>query len=136
MQRLPIGVIGASGYSGIEATRILAAHPHAELRLVASDRWQGDTVARRAGVVSAAGGLRYAPQEKAIELARECAAVLLATPAEASLELAPRLLDAGVRVIDLSGAFRLRDAALYPKFYGFTHARPDLLSEAVYGLPE
>src|SRR5206468_5852817 len=60
----------------------------------------------------------------------------LATPAEASLQFAPALLDAGVRVIDLSGAFRLRDAALYPKFYGFAHPRPDLLAEAFYGLPE
>jgi len=59
-----------------------------------------------------------------------------ATPPQAWLELAPGLLDAGVKVIDLSGAFRLRDAALYDKFYGFRHPRPDLLAEAFYGLPE
>src|SRR3954471_16750310 len=136
MQTVPVGIIGASGYSGLEASRILALHPRVELRLLASDKWTGDTTARRAGLPGAAGKLKYAPLAKAAELAKECAAVLLATPAEASLELVPRLLEAGVRVIDLSGAFRLRDAALYPKFYGFTHPRPDLLAEASYGLPE
>ncbi len=136
MQRVPVGIIGASGYSGLEASRILALHPRVELKLLASDKWTGETAARRAGLPGGAGKLKYAPLDKAAELARECAAVLLATPAEASLELAPRVLDAGARVIDLSGAFRLRDAALYPKFYGFAHARPDLLAEAVYGLPE
>jgi N-acetyl-gamma-glutamyl-phosphate reductase len=136
MQTVPVGVIGASGYSGLELSRILALHPHVELKLLGSDKWTGDTAARRAGLAGAAGKLKYAPQEKCAELARECALVFLATPAEASLELAPRLLDAGVRAIDLSGAFRLREPALYPKFYGFEHPRPDLLSEAFYGLPE
>ena len=136
MQTLPIGIIGASGYSGLEASRILALHPHVELKLLGSDKWAGETAARRAGLPGAAGKLRYAPQDQLAALSRECAAVLLATPAETSLQLAPALLAAGVRVIDLSGAFRLRDAGLYPKFYGFAHPRPDLLSEAVYGLPE
>jgi N-acetyl-gamma-glutamyl-phosphate reductase len=136
MQSVPVGIVGASGYSGLELSRILAFHPHAELKLLGSDKWAGETAARRAGLSGAAGKLKYAPQDKCAELARECAAVLLATPAEASLELAPRMLDAGVRVIDLSGAFRLRDPALYRKYYGFEHPRPDLLSEAFYGLPE
>lgn len=136
MQRAPVGIIGASGYSGLEASRILALHPHVELRLLGSDKWTGETAARRAGLPGAAGSLRYSPQEKSAQLARECAAVLLATPAEASLALAPQLLDAGVRVIDLSGAFRLRDAGLYKKYYGFEHPRPALLSEAFYAIPE
>jgi N-acetyl-gamma-glutamyl-phosphate reductase len=136
MQRAPVGIIGASGYSGLEASRILALHPHVELRLLGSDKWTGETAARRAGLPGAAGSLRYSAQEKSAELARECAAVLLATPAEASLALAPQLLDAGVRVIDLSGAFRLRDAGLYKKYYGFEHPRPALLSEAFYAIPE
>ena len=71
-----------------------------------------------------------------VPLARECAAVLLATPAEGSLKLAPILHALGVKVIDLSGAFRLRDASLYPKHYGFEHTHLQLLSEAFYGLPE
>src|SRR6266849_10912861 len=136
MQRIPIAVLGASGYSGIEATRILAQHPHADLRVVASDRWQGDTVEKRAGVRGAAGRLRYAPQERAAELARECGAALLCTPVDASLQLAPALLAAGLKVVDLSGAFRLPDAGAFRAAYGLDHPHPDLLRESVYGLPE
>ncbi len=134
MQPLPIGVIGASGYAGVEATRILALHPRVELRLAASDRWQGESLLQRTGL--ACGGLRYAPQDRAESLARECSVVFLATPAEVSLKLAPPLLAAGVRVIDLSGAFRLRDTAAFRKHYGLEHPNPELLPEAVYGLPE
>ena len=134
MQTLSVGVIGASGYAGIEATRILALHPRVELRLAASDRWQGEPLSQRTGL--ACGGLRYAPQDRAEGLARECSVVLLATPSEVSLRLAPPLLAAGVRVIDLSGAFRLRDPAAFRQHYGLEHPHPALLSEAIYGLPE
>ena len=131
-----MGIIGASGYSGLEATRILAFHPHVELRLCASDRWQGETVGSHTGLSGAVGKLKYSTQDQAEELAAECAVVLLATPAEASLELAPRLLKAGVQVIDLSGAFRLRDTAAFERYYGLAHPHPELLARAVYGLPE
>lgn len=136
MQTVPIGIVGASGYSGLEASRILACHPQVELKLLGSDKWAGETASRRAGLPGAAGKLKYAPQDQIVPLARECAAVLLATPAEGSLQLAPILHALGVKVIDLSGAFRLRDAGLYPKHYAFEHTRRDLLSEAFYGLPE
>lgn len=102
-----VAIVGASGYSGIELTRLLEAHPNIEV--VATGR-------------------------EAIEA--DCDVAMLATPAEVSHEIAPQLLAKGRRVVDLSGAFRLRDAALYPKFYGFEHRHPELLAEAVYGLPE
>ena len=136
MQAKPVGIVGASGYSGIEATRILAAHPRLELKFVTSDRWQGSTVADRLGINSSAGRLSYQELERSESLAKECAAVLLATPAESSLELAPRLVRAGVKTIDLSGAFRLKDAAAYPTFYKFVHSAPKALADAAYGLPE
>src|SRR5438132_1730777 len=136
VQRVPIAVLGASGYSGVEAARILAQHPLADLRVVASDRWQGETVEKRAGIRGPPGQLRYASQERAAELARECAAALLCTPVDASLDLAPRLLAAGVKVVDLSGAFRLRDAAAFRSAYGLEHPHPELLAESSYGLPE
>ncbi|WP_257446474.1 N-acetyl-gamma-glutamyl-phosphate reductase [Archangium lipolyticum] len=136
MHKTVIGIIGASGYSGVEATHILAAHEKVELRLVTSDRWQGEAVGRRLGIMGPLGQLRYAPLDKSVELARECEVVFLATPAESSLHLVPQLLAAGVRVIDLSGAFRLQDTATYPAFYNFTHSSPELLGQAVYGLPE
>src|ERR671936_336144 len=136
MQRTPIAVLGASGYSGIEATRILAQHPRAELRVLGSDRWQGDTAERRIGLSGSTGKLRYVSPERAVELARDCAAALLCTPVDASLQLAPALLQAGVKVIDLSGAFRLRDPAAFRAAYGLEHPHPQLLGESVYGLPE
>jgi len=136
MERTPIAVLGASGYSGVEATRILAQHPRAELRVVSSDRWQGDTVEKRAGIRGVAGRLRYAPPERAAELARECAAALLCTPVDASLQFAPALLAAGLKVVDLSGAFRLADPAAFRAAYGLEHPHAGLLREAVYGLPE
>jgi N-acetyl-gamma-glutamyl-phosphate reductase len=136
MQKAPVAVLGASGYSGIEATRILAQHPRAEVRVVGSDRWQGDTVEKRIGRAGSASKLKYAPPDRAAELARECAAVLLCTPVDASLQLAPPLLAAGVKVIDLSGAFRLRDAEAFRAAYGLEHPYPELLRGSAYGLPE
>jgi N-acetyl-gamma-glutamyl-phosphate reductase len=136
MQTAPVGIVGASGYSGIELSRILASHPHVELRLLGSDKWAGETAARKTGLFGAAGKIKYAPQDQVVQLARECAAVFLATPADGSLKLAPILLALGVKVIDLSGAFRLKDAAAYPRHYGFEHTHTSLLSQAFYGLPE
>lgn len=136
MHNLTVGIVGASGYSGLELTRLLANHPGVQLRFATSDRWLGETLGKRAGVDGPTGALTYVKQSDAEALARECAVVFLATPAEASLELAPKLLATGCRVIDLSGAFRLQSAEAYPKHYGFTHRAPDLLAQAVYGLPE
>jgi len=134
--RHAVGVIGASGYSGVELTRILANHPNVELKLLASDRWVGETVEKRLQLDGALGRLRYSPLANADAFVGGLDVVLLATPAEASLELAPKLLARGVKVVDLSGAFRLTDAALYPAHYGFTHGHANLLGEAVYGQPE
>src|SRR6185312_10710438 len=134
--RHAVGVIGASGYSGVELTRILSNNPNLELKLLASDRWVGETVEKRLQLDGALGRLRYAPLANADAFAGGLDLVLLATPAEASLELAPKLLARGVKVVDLSGAFRLTDAALYPAHYGFAHTSRNLLGEAIYGQPE
>lgn len=136
MHKYEIGIVGASGYAGIELCRVLAAHPGVAVRFVASDRWEQATVRARTGITGAVGALSYVPSGKVRELAEGCAAVLLATPAEASLELAPALVERGMKVIDLSGAFRLADASAYPRHYGFEHPSPALLPLATYGLPE
>jgi N-acetyl-gamma-glutamyl-phosphate reductase len=132
MQR-QIAILGASGYTGVELTRLVAQHPQLVLQVAGSDRWAGEAVAARAGVASA---VSYTEPGRALELARECAAVLLATPAEVSHELVPQLADGTRVVIDLSGAFRLRDAAAYPRHYNFEHRHPALLADAVYSVPE
>ncbi len=131
-----IGLIGASGYSGVQATRILASHPRASLAFAASDRWKGRGLKDKIDHTGRSGGLTFCGMDEVIERSKGCAAVLLATPAEVSLEWAPRLLELGVKVVDLSGAFRLKDPALYRRFYNFVHPQPALLDLAVYGLPE
>src|SRR5688572_9383975 len=127
MQRR-VAVIGASGYTGVELTRLLVAHPNVELAVASSDRWVGEAIESKVGSPSA---LRYVTNEDAVAHAASCDVVLLATPAEASHALVPKLLAAGSRVIDLSGAYRLRDAAQYPKFYKFEHQHAELLKGAV-----
>ncbi|MFM9146346.1 MAG: Gfo/Idh/MocA family oxidoreductase, partial [Phycisphaerales bacterium] len=137
-----IAIVGAPGYTGAELASILASHPAAELvGLFGSDRraatdaaaeTMADLFPRLAGVVD----LPVRAGDAASILACAPDAVFLATPHEASERLAPALLEAGVVVFDLSAAFRLRDASLYPRHYGFEHAHAPLLGEAVYGLPE
>jgi N-acetyl-gamma-glutamyl-phosphate reductase len=129
-----VAVIGASGYSGLELTRILSRHPRVRLVAVTSDRWAGERVSARLPLEGAVGALAYLPLSQSHAVDAELA--FLATPAEVSLELAPRLLARGVKVVDLSGAFRLVDPRAYPPWYGFEHTAVPLLAEAAYGLPE
>ena len=129
--RKSVAVVGATGYSGSELTAILARHPHARVAgLFASSG------SKPAPVSPSYPDLVAEPFsiDKLLDAAPEIA--FLATPNEVSAELAPKLIDAKIRVIDLSGAFRLRDPQLYPTWYGFAHERPELLAEAVYGLTE
>lgn len=130
----PVAVVGASGYSGLELTRLAARHPELRIASLFSDRWAGEAAADRLPLPAPAASLRYSALADAPGLDAEIA--FLATPAEVSLELAPKLLARGVRVVDLSGAFRLEDAGLYPKWYGFEHGARAELAEARYGLPE
>ena len=134
MHTVSAAVIGASGYSGLELTRILARHPHVRVTAVTSDRWAGERVSARLPLDGAVGALAYLPLADSHAVEAEVA--FLATPAEVSLELAPRLLARGIQVVDLSGAFRLLDLAAYPPWYGFAHTAPEWVAEARYGLPE
>jgi N-acetyl-gamma-glutamyl-phosphate reductase len=127
-----VAVLGASGYTGVELTKLLDSHPHVDLAVASSDRWVGETLAARVGVQT---DLRYAALDAAIDAAKGCDVALLATPAEASHELVAKLVP-HTRVIDLSGAYRLKDPARHEKYYGFKHAHTGLVKEAVYGLPE
>jgi N-acetyl-gamma-glutamyl-phosphate reductase len=109
-----VAIAGATGYAGAELEKILSRHKHAEV-----------VAAFSSGSFSLEALFAATPD-----------LVFLATPNEVSAELVPAILDAGIKVIDLSGAFRLGEPSLYPSWYGFTHTRPELLGEAVYGLPE
>jgi len=130
MNGAAVGIFGASGYAGMELTRILVRHPGVRIAFIASDKWAGSTAADRLGPDCAPAG-NYVRAEDAEGIA--CDVALLATPAEASLRLAPRLLERGCRVVDLSGAFRLEDAGAFERHYG---QAPAPRGPGLYGLPE
>jgi len=131
MNKYKAGVVGFSGYSGAELVRLLGSHPNVEPVLL---EHRQDPGGRPAPVNHPQ--LRRAPSSPDSVGDEGLAVVFLATPPEVSMDLAPGLLDAGAKVIDLSGAFRLRDAATYARWYKQEHTAPQLLGEAVYGLPE
>jgi N-acetyl-gamma-glutamyl-phosphate reductase len=117
------------------AARLLLGHPFVELAFCTSDKWAGEEVGARVGMPDP---LRrtFVANGRAIEVSEGCSHVLLATSAEVSLDLAPKLRARGVSVIDLSGAFRLRDVAAYPHWYKFEHHAPEHIAASHYGLPE
>jgi N-acetyl-gamma-glutamyl-phosphate reductase len=127
----PVGIVGFRGYSGLELRRILKNHSGVEPYLLE----------HRSDAEPTHGPLGRTP-EKRIPASAEAAKaeglalVFLATPPEVSLELAPSFLDAGIKVVDLSGAFRLRDSETYRRWYKAEHTAPQLFAEAAYGLPE
>ncbi|HXT98738.1 MAG TPA: N-acetyl-gamma-glutamyl-phosphate reductase [Polyangia bacterium] len=131
------GIVGVSGYSGMELARILAGHPGFSLALAVSDKWAGDLLGDRLPFGGPSANVRIRPQAEAAAATTMAGLdlVFLCTPAEASLALAGPALEAGARVVDLSGAFRLA-ADEYPRWYGFAHPRPDLLKLACYAMPE
>jgi N-acetyl-gamma-glutamyl-phosphate reductase len=134
MHKHTVAIVGASGYAGLELTRILARHPAARVTALYSDRWSEEHAGDRLPLLGELAKLAYRPLAEGHHADAEI--VFLATPAEVSAELAPRLLAKGGRVVDLSGAYRLLDTAAYPPWYGFDHPAPHLLADARYGLPE
>ncbi len=133
-------IVGASGYSGIELATVFLRHPHAEIvGLFGSSRRAEGAAPSIADLAPSLRGrldLRVSPIDAGTLGGPKPDGVFLCTPHEASLELVPEMRRRGLIVFDLSAAFRLKDRTLYPKHYGFEHTEPDLLSEAVYGLPE
>lgn len=137
--KVKVAVVGASGYSGMELLRYLFVHPHAELVAVTSRSLAGKALVSefpRFRNVGNANALSFtAPDAQAMHDAGAQIA-FLALPHGVSVEYAKPLLDLGIKVIDLSADFRLRDAAVYKEFYQHEHPAPELLAEAVYALPE
>ena len=133
--RIRAGIVGVSGYSGMELARILAVHPAFSLTVVTTDKWQGKRLGQFVAVGGPAAGLTCLSHAEGKGSFGSLDVVFFCTPAEASVTLAPIALAAGTRVVDLSGAFRL-GAEEYPSWYGFEHGQPELLREAVYSMPE
>lgn len=126
-----VGIVGFRGYSGAELVRMLARHPHLEPVLL-EHRQDGDSAVGPIGVQ----GPKRAPATLDAMAGAGIVAVFLATPPEVSMELTPGLLERGVKVVDLSGAFRLGTAAAYKHWYKEDHRAPAALAEAIYSIPE
>ena len=138
MNRIQTAIVGASGYTGMELLRLLLTHPSVELTAVTSRQEAGKalgTVFPRFQKAAGAELIFIEPDPDAIA-ATGVKVAFLALPHGVAAEIARALLERGLRVIDLSADFRLKDAAVYEEFYGHPHPAPDLLDEAVYGLPE
>jgi len=131
---IKVGIVGGTGYTGVELLRLLAAHPEVEIVVITSRAEAGGAVADVFSNLRGKIGLRFAEPDTAV--LRACDAIFFATPNGTAMGMVPELLDAGVRVIDLAADFRLKDAAQWKEWYGITHTCPHLLKEAVYGLPE
>lgn len=131
---IKVGVVGGTGYTGVELLRLLARHPEVELTAITSRGDAGTAVADMFPSLRGRISLRFvAPQDAALE---RCDVVFFATPNGIAMQQAAALVGAGVRVIDLAADFRIRDVAEWQKWYGMEHAAPELVAEAVYGLPE
>jgi N-acetyl-gamma-glutamyl-phosphate reductase len=130
-----VGIIGASGFTGAELLRLAAQHPDFEVVYATGDT-QAGTPAKALYPSLAAAYPELTFESFALDRAVGLDLVFLGLPHEASLALAPDLVGRVGCVVDLSAAYRLKDASLYPQWYGFTHDQPELLAEAVYGLPE
>lgn len=130
-----VGIVGASGYTGAELLRLCANHPAMQVVLATGDTQAGTPVADLYPSLGAHyGDLAFEPFE--VERVEGLDLVFLGVPHEAALELAPQLVGRVGCVVDLSAAYRLKQADLYPRWYGFEHDQPELLAQAVYGLPE
>lgn len=128
------GIVGGTGYTGVELLRLLAQHPQVELHAITSRGDAGNSVADMFPSLRGRVGLSFVDPKMAG--LGNCDVVFFATPNGIAMGQTRALLDAGVRVIDLAADFRLRDHAEWEKWYGMTHAAPELIAEAVYGLPE
>ena len=133
--KIRAAVIGGTGQVGESLLRILIRHPNVEIAVITSDHASGkpvsDSLPALRGIVDT-----LTVETDAGQIARQCDVAFCAKKAAFSMEIAPKLLDAGVRFIDVGGEFRFKDKAIYEKWYGEKHLCPDRLSQTVYGLPE
>ena len=131
---IKVGIAGASGYTGLELIRLSVNHPEIELSVLTSETYKGKSIADV--FPSLNGIIDIELQSLNSEILKACDVVFLALPHTAGMDILPQLLGADCKVIDLSADYRLNDADAYPEWYSLTHTHPELLSQAVYGLPE
>ena len=131
---IKVGIVGGTGYTGVELLRLLVAHPEVELAVITSRSEAGQAVSSL--YPNLRGHVDIAFSEPDVDSLSGCDLVFFATPNGTAMKMVPQLLEAGVKVIDLAADFRLKDTAQWQQWYGMEHVCPDILAEAVYGLPE
>ena len=131
---IKVGIVGATGYAGVELIRLLLGHPNVAVQRLTSRAEAGVRVDRL--FPSLRGHIDLTFEDPAAVDFADCDLVFFATPHAVSMNTVPALLDRGVKIIDLSADFRLSDIGVWESWYGATHAAPELVSTAVYGLPE
>jgi len=133
-RKIKVGIVGGTGYTGVELLRLLAQHPHAEITTVTSREQAGSAVAAFFPNLRGALDLAFsAPEQAKLD---QCEIVFFATPNGIAMQQARALVEAGVRVIDLGADFRIKDIGLWEQWYKMKHACSELVAAAVYGLPE
>ncbi len=131
---IKVGIVGGTGYTGVELLRILASHPGVELAAITSRKEAGLPVADLFPSLRGRVNLKFS--DPADGRLADCELVIFATPNGVAMNEAPALLRSGIRVIDLAADFRIQNISEWGKWYGMSHACPELVAEAVYGLPE
>ncbi len=131
---IKVGIVGGTGYTGVELLRLLAGHPQVELHVITSRSEEGTAVADMFPNLRGYVDLRFSAPDPAV--LKACDVVFFATPNGIAMTQVHELLDAGVKVIDLAADFRIKDIEVWQQWYGMQHACPELVTEAVYGLPE
>lgn len=132
--KIKIGVVGGTGYTGVELLRLLAQHPDAEISLITSRQEAGTAVSAMFPSLRGRVDLAFSvPSDAAL---KKCDLVFFATPNGVAMQQARALYDAGIKIIDIAADFRIKDIPVWEKWYGTKHACPELVAEAVYGLPE
>ena len=131
---IKVGIVGGTGYTGVELLRLLAQHPEVELKAVTSRTEAGMPVSQMYPNLRGRVDLPFS--EPTLQNLGECDVVFFATPNGVAMKQVPELLAHGVKIIDLAADFRLKDPAQWQQWYGMPHTSEDLLVEAVYGLPE
>lgn len=132
--KIKVGIVGGTGYTGVELLRLLSQHPHAELRAITSRKEDGLPVADMYSNLRGVVDLKFSSPDNA--KLEECDVVFFATPHGVAMAQAQALLDAGVKIIDLAADFRLKDTAVFEKWYKMPHGCPGILEESAYGLVE
>lgn len=134
MTKVKVGIVGGTGYTGVELLRLLANHPNAEVEAITSRSDAGTPVVEM--FPNLRGFYDIAFSEPHIDVLKACDIVFFATPHGVAMNMTPDLIEAGVKVIDLAADFRIADLDVWEAWYGMPHACPNIMDEVVYGLPE